>query len=467
MKLKPILKLKIIFFALTILATFGLAKSSLAATLNCDGTQPDCQAKINSAVDGDTVRLPAGTFNWGANFISTAAKNIQVVGAGTDPATGTNIIVSVRGFYVYIYDSGMAQFRISNMAFSGTSMDYPLFTIDSAYIPIVHPGTQYWAYGWRLDHIKSNFPSVNGMVELMIYGTNWGLVDHADWTAGGGIAIEQSGGIVGDSPFGGSYDQSQPFDLGGWRSTYIEDTRIERTNPDAGNKVCFDFAGGAGRLVFRHSSCLGALIYSHWTEGGSVLGTKYEVYGNTFEGNNVYNGYPGRMEGGTGVIFNNKVTGYTDPNWRVDNNRSCGDEGVPLGRCDGTSQASLTYDGNVESNGWPCYGQIGRAFGPPGSQPSMPLQAWNNGPESTCLTGDLCTDTVKVAVTPWACSATANYIKSTPHSNGDVDFINSGNTAKPGYSTWPYPYPLTNGMPDNSGGGDTTAPAAPQGLSVQ
>ena len=427
----------------------------------------DIQAKVDVAKDDDIILIPAGNCDWGSGFLTWRDKNIYVKGAGTDPVAGTSITVSVRGVYVFI-DSDKSRFRISDIAFSGTALTQSLITIDSSYIPLIHNGSQYWTYGWRLDHIKSSFSACNNMVHLVVYGPTWGLVDHMDWKAGGGIAIEISAGIWGDSPFSGSYDQSQPFDLGGWRSIYVEDSTIEMTNPDAGNKACFDFAGGAGRLVLRHSSCVGGLAYSHWTAGASVLGTKYEIYGNKFEGNNVYNAYPARMEGGTGVIFNNKVTGYTDPYWRVDNNRSCGDEGAPLGKCDGTSDGSRAYDGNLESNGWPCFGQIGRGFGPPGNQPSMPLQAWNNGTENTCLTGGTCTDSIKIGVTAWACSATLSHIKSTPHLNGEVDYINSVNTPKTGYTSFPYPYPLTaSGLPDNSSPiPDVTPPAAPSGLIV-
>ena len=65
-----------------ILALFSgsLTSTTHAAILVSNGSQADVQAKINSANNGDTITLPAGSFTWTSGV--TSSKAITIAGAG-------------------------------------------------------------------------------------------------------------------------------------------------------------------------------------------------------------------------------------------------------------------------------------------------------------------------------------------------------------------------------------------------
>jgi hypothetical protein len=263
---------------------------------------------------------------------------------------------------------------------------------------------------------------------------------------------------------GGCYDLSLPMDLpiSTQNAVYIEDCTFSYT--DMITPAVFDMEGGGGRIVFRHNRVIDGFLYNHWNRGGHIGGTKWEIYNNTFIGGAwaAAGGMPGRFQAGTGVIYNNSVTGY-GLGWKVDELRGCGQEsGSWLLACDGTH----AWDGNIESNGWPCLNQIGRATGisldpvthaKSGMQASQPAYSWNNGAQATCASGGNCTDSVTISrYNP----CPANVIQSTAHSKGEFDYVNNGSTPMPGYAPYVYPHPLQHLA-------HMIPPAAPSGLSVQ
>src|SRR5262249_10452603 len=145
----------------------------------------------------------------------------------------------------------------------------------------------------------------------------------------------------------------------------------------------------------------GGFFYSHWVFGVSINGGVFELYNNTFTGNaSTWNNYPGRIEAGTGVIYNNTITSYTGKTVVFDERRGNGngESSGAFGACDGTK----AWDGNAgdpAAPGWPCLGQIGRSPGKTmaqiisgDKQTSAPFYLWNNGTQSGCATGGSCTD---------------------------------------------------------------------------
>lgn len=88
----------------------GLASfSGWSATLNSDGSASDVQAKINSASDGDTVTIPAGSFTW-ASAVTISGKGITLKGAGAHSLVGysTTSLAVGTGSKTFTTQSGLA-----------------------------------------------------------------------------------------------------------------------------------------------------------------------------------------------------------------------------------------------------------------------------------------------------------------------------------------------------------------------
>jgi hypothetical protein len=198
-----------------------------------------------------------------------------------------------------------------------------------------------------------------------------------------------------------------------------------------------------------------------------------EYHNNIHDGTNAGGSYPMRLQGGaTGLFYNNTFKGWGDNSLHFGEDRSMDTQGHgvpgPLSSCNG----SRAIDGNLgdpAAPGWPCLAQTGR--GNPGiatssgsqspAAPSFPTYLWNNGTQDACAA---CTD--HTAASCSGCTNTTtisaeapNYIKSSPHPNGDVDW--SKTATKPSgagthtliYTPLEYPHPL-----QQMGGGLLIAP---------
>jgi hypothetical protein len=138
------------------------------------------------------------------------------------------------------------------------------------------------------------------------------------------------------------------------------------------------------------------------------------------------------MGGGTGVLFDNTFTGYAPQNsgFRLANDRSS--RGYdPWGKCDGTSP----FDGNQSPSGYPCLDQLGRGKGTllsnfdvptPRAWPQQslePLYEWNNAYDGA--NADMLAQDAESAL---AIVEGRDFFKD---------------AAKPNYTPYVYPHPLT------------------------
>jgi hypothetical protein len=382
----------------------------LSSTAFADCSREAVQAAVNAAVDGQTVTIPAGNCTWDSP-VTWSDKNITVQG------DGTVINVVSKAFHV---KPTTKPFRISSLTITGNLVSgASVITIDSLHTTNV-------IRGWRIDHIHFDFPNQSNSRAIVIWGLSFGLVDHNVFDGGSFAGIcsyaqtlhdwKDNGQIMGTDA------HATPTDLGGADAVFIEDNVFNYV--PSGIPFVNDMTYG-GRQVFRYNVVNGGIFQSHSSRdrnrGGAI---QFEVYNNVFNGKGYYR--PFHLRSGTGVIFNNTISGYVRNEIHVDNQRSstdagCSNTNLPLGACNGTNPV----DGNVEPNGWPCLDQIGRGNGPPGQQPSEPLHAWNNGG-------------VGIVINP-ACKSAAAFIKSTPHANGEVDYVDG---PKPCYKPYVYPHPL-------------------------
>ena len=430
----------------------ALGGTITAATCN----KADVQNAVNAAANGDTVAVPAGTCTWAERVIWTN-KAITVMGAGI----GQTVIVGNSLFGIEA-SANPASFRISNFTFRGPGGEA------NEAIQIKNYNSTSFTKGWRVDH--NRFLYSNAGETMNIYGLTWGVIDHNTWdtTAGGAPALPfyaygylNSETGTGNSLYGSTY-WNRPMNLGSDEAIYFEDNTLNFAAA-IGQPFVFDMDFG-GAVVMRYNVVHNAYVQTHSARTNGRGGFKYEVYNNVFTDSNARFAI---MRSGSGVFFNNQVTG-TEITIDIDSQHIPGNaafSAAPLGLCSATNP----YDGHIESTGWPCLDQPGRGGGVTGAnQESIPLYSWNNGSLATCATGGACNNTTFIKLNGAAADQAA-YIKSTPHVNGQVDFVNNGSTPKPGYTPFIYPHPtVSGGGSGGSGGGSggSGAPAAPSNLRI-
>jgi hypothetical protein len=464
-------------------------------------SQSDIQAAINASssggkgyasptsFDGDGVYVPGGSCSW-SSPVSWTNKNINLIGSNPTISHSSN------AFAVGVSNSGptAAAFRISGFTFTG-STGGNLLNLNSGGQggAVSNIGTA-WAGFFRVDHLTYKYSSSGNV--FILYGPVFGLFDHLNGSTNNNH-FEQANLLDSeyDAMHAGNYslmegeyvgrilsagpDSSSPGGLGSKYMDFIEDSTFNCSGNYSG--AISDSESGGQRMVFRHNSLTGTCFhYAHWTRGSEWDGDLYEIYNNTYNGG--ANGqFPMRFGAGTGVIFNNTITSYSDPTVHVDETRGAGGESSngPFYDCNG----SRAVDGNAgdgNAPGWPCAGQVGTAcIGgncSRGSMNSVPLLVWNNGSQSGCSTGGSCTNSVTVNVDGPMGSGNsvarnmANYIKSTPHNvsgplNGAVDYCQGASEPsscgiyKNTYSPYTYPHPLT--------AGGTTAAVPPPPTNLQ
>ena len=441
------------------------------ASAACSGARPswlaaspdeaDVQSCINVAVNGDTIRVRAGAATW-ATSVSWTNKAISVIGAGIDQTVIT--LNNNTAFVVIMNAGGVNSWRISGFTFTGAHN--MTFNISSGTVNVP-------TKGWRIDHVRLNNTGGSSGWGFFSHGITWGLMDHLviDGTPFPFAAIygylDTADESTSCSPhcFGFSY-WNRDLNLGSDEAIYIEDSVIN-----------FDGTGGApsvqdlmygGSVVIRHNTIKGAFFQTHATRYVQHGGMKYEVYNNTFTGMGFYR--PAQLRSGTGVIFNNTVTGYSLQEFSIDGQRegtACQlTAAAPLNSCNGTSP----YDGNLEPSGWPCLGGCGRGAVANWDErgrtlSNTPIYAWKNGTTATCATGGTCDNTVLVNLNGACGPSMATYLRtpSAPHANGQFDYVNNGNTPKPGYTPYAYPHPNQAG----STSGNNAVPPTPLNLMVR
>jgi hypothetical protein len=425
-----------------VLAGILCAASVEAATRTAAScSRADVGTAVNSAADGDTIVIPAGTCTWSTNLTITN-KILTIQGAGMN---STIIVDGVsKGNYpnvpqVISYKTkpgGLT--RITGMTFQGGS------AVDN------NNKGMLWIDGnsnqFRLDHVKIRTTVTAG---IHFHQNVLGVVDHnvfelSNWAYGVYIHHENwnNSGDFGDASW------ADATYLGTNKALYFEDN----TFSGSGSQVAVDGWSGS-RVVFRYNVLTNATFGNHGTETSGRWRSQrsFEVYNNTFNWNSMNWASMIGIRGGTGVIFNNTGTtsgnGYTQVVADLNDLRSSDFSRAydPWGHCNGSNP----WDGNQNGlgTGYPCLDQPGRGRGsliasfapsPIGNlnQALEPIYGWNN-----TLNGQnsaLKTVATKVVV-------------------ANRDFYN---TPKPGYTPYTYPHPLTTG----SGGG--SGPSAPQNLRI-
>ena len=293
--------------------------------------------------------------------------------------------------------------------------------------------------GWRIDHVTFNQTGggTSGAAHpIYVVGLIWGLVDSCIFNDNGNGQQSVShyayaNGVESSSNIGRLSWENVALGLGTDSAVYVEDCTFNHSTSEM--SAVNDTQYG-GRMVLRHNTIHNSMVMTHSAWGRVRGGLKLEVYNNTFT-STVGNFRPALIRSGTGVFFNNTISGnYQLQGLSIDNERSC--LAMPS-LCNGSDP---TYDGNTSGqNGWPCEDQPGTGGGAWKNQSLVPWYAWNNGTYVFAPNG--------------GCSS--------PQVQSGRDYINNGAVPKPGYTAYTYPHALRSGVSENK------VPMGPQNFRIQ
>jgi len=414
-------KIKIFINGILISLILLLASVAQSTIINAEScSQTHVQAAITSANTGDTVIIPTGTSTWTSAVIIPDTKKITLQGAGSNSTIITVNITSGEAL-----KAGFSKSRITGICF---------------YLPNATTAINIRGTEWRIDHCKFDNPGTSGLCTgVFANGTSPypknilnGLVDNCEF-------INSRVLVCGDLALLAHEIWAQPLGLGTASAVYVEDCIITFTV--FGNAIDANYGGS---YVFRYNTVNDTSIDCHSLQSNSRGTRKWEIYNNTINQMKRTMWVPMFIRGGTGVIFNNVITGtWSTPKIAIDNVRSCQSRDV-CGICDGSSP----WDGNESGQkGYPCRDQIGRstdqwlwtASKPYPPQALDPVYAWNNKHGVNDVTFYL-----------HNCSQNAFHIQE-----GRDYYIN---VIKPGYTPYTYPHPLR--------GSDRGKPAPPAELKI-
>ena len=406
---------------LAAMAAAGLSVAHAATITAASCAQSAVQSAVNSASDGDTVLVPAGSCTW-SSAVTISNKTIVLTGAGS--GTGGTRIVHGGGNYTLIsVDAGTKKGRmdISGFWFSGAANNWWNGTAMMLYGPA----------GWKNLRVHHNVFDGNYPWSIKGGSNTHGLIDHNTFR-GRAFGIM----LYGD----GAKDWAAPLTLGTADFFFVEDNVFEFDDWYGSTGAPVMDMDSGGRQVFRNNTIKNGMWETHdKARSGLVSANAYELYNNTFTAtSNKWKAFD--VSAGTGVIWGNSISGdWTVPIGAIDY-KSFDPRSVRL--CDGSDPADQNVAGQ---SGWRCQYQIGsRGEGP--TAYGYPLYVWSNTKNGATV-GMQCTD---------GCN----------HVQAGRDYINNGTTAKPGYVPYVYPHPLQS----NTVPAQTPAPAqlpAPSGLTVK
>jgi hypothetical protein len=261
---------------------FAASSTSQAGIIKAASPSLDSvTAAIASAVDGDTVVIPAGTASWTSQI--TVTKGITIQGqTTTDSAKGTandqtvlvDNLASVPGdqgfFRCGAY--GGQSLRITGITFTGVG-GRTTGTYSKGAISVGGTSTQV-----RIDHC--HFIALKHSPSIHIYVPS-GVADHNVWNNTASTCFSftfDNGGVpYGDQAF------AQPAGWGSSAFFFVEDCYLDNSNNGAHNGGGGMDATYGGKYVVRHCYLRDIEILCHGTEDNRVRGGRaQEIYNNEY-----------------------------------------------------------------------------------------------------------------------------------------------------------------------------------------
>ena len=278
------------------------------------------QASLNSAHDGDTITLPAGTFSWTSRLEITKGITLQGVttisGAGSaNPTINDGTIVkddtrrtgSNQGIIRATMRSNQS-FRLTGITFSAGASN--IFASGNGAIHLRSQGSAPCT-SMRVDHCHFNL-LYQGKI-ILVSGWVYGVADHnvLDVRNGsfpfhiwhdtwGGASQVNGNGSWADYPW---YGTEKFF--------FMEDNTARESSVTGAKSFVDTFYGG--RWVARHNYLLNCIPNGHGTEGGEARGQRAnEFYDNTVKMTVPWSG--GGQRSGTSLWHDNLFIGVESSN---------------------------------------------------------------------------------------------------------------------------------------------------------
>jgi len=329
--------MRVLLTTLVLLLGFGVR----GATLNSDGTSADTQAKINAAVTGDEVVIANGTRSWSTGVTIPNTKAITLRGNGTNACFINSTMAGSQVFLITVTAGTVGTTTVKDLTLTGLTYDKRGVRFNSQ-------------VGDSCPQLIecALFSIVNTLsVNVEHFGSGMFRMKHCMVTGGHASEMVHIRGYSNGDTAGWAYDVVP----GSFDAAYIEYNTffLNETNLTTGvmydQGTCAIQSYNGARTVFRYNLMFHCQIDQHGTAG--MIGARWwEIYGNTnytpqFGATDKYMG----IRAGSGVIFNNKKTGFA--------NQSGG--GIAL------------YE---EDSGYPALYQVGRGK----NQTSFPAYLWNN-----------------------------------------------------------------------------------------
>lgn len=402
-----------------------------------DCTLQSVRVAVSTAQEGDTVLLPPGRAVWTEGLV--VDKGINVFGSGADRTIITDGWMTAPSGHSLIAFGGNFTNRVRISGFTVAADAGKVVAV----LSLGNPTNVF-----RIDNIVITNLSKAG---VQLVGWNIGVIDHCKFYA------RRLSNPTGVRIFGeGAYSWDvRPPSWGDINKVYVEDCAFSW---DVNANGAVD-SYNAARWAFRHNMVTNVNVGNHGTDSsGSLRSThSFEVYNNHFANTTTRTMLFFAFRGGTGVIYNNSLTGqFIYPTIGLFNYRASGTniyKGVipccePFGPINGRNP----FDGNIDEFGWPPFDSIGRtsptiyvtnklatnglatAYTIQGSQP---LYQWDNhlnrgrGVEKLVVdVGNVYTNTGVYAGIPPA----------TKLIQKNRDYYD--NVAMPGYTSFTYPHPF-------------------------
>ncbi len=294
------------FFAL--FTIYYLPSAASGAAYNSDGTPGNIQTLHDSAADGDTITIPAGTFNWTTGVNVT--KGITLQGAGIGQSIIEDNITAVSGNLLKITTATGKSYRVTGIQFNRSRA-----TEHVGYGAIALSGS---STSFRFDHCKFN--AITTGPYFLISGRVNGVIDHNDFIRGS-TSSSSSGCffIYSDTWGGGVYGNaswSSPVNWGSAAFLFIETNTFSVDAPNVIKGISDAYSGA--RYVFRYNTSTNMKMeLGHGTESsGYARGVRaVEVYNNTFSNSPASSANLLDIRSGTALVHDNTSTGWSHTAW--------------------------------------------------------------------------------------------------------------------------------------------------------